>query len=67
MLEEQRLGRDDPEMARLLDSHAALLRTKGREDTASEMEDRARAIRKRNEEARRSAPSLAEQLGLGLK
>jgi hypothetical protein len=63
-LESQRLGPDSPEMARRLDADAALLRTKGREATASEMEERATAIRKRNEEARRSAPSLAEQIGL---
>jgi len=63
-LEERRLGPDSPDMAQLLDAHAALLRTKGREDTASEREDRAKAIRARNEESRRGTPSLAEQIGL---
>jgi len=63
-LEERRLGRDSPAMADLLDSHAALLRTKDRDDSASKLEDRAKAIRKQNEEARRPAPSLAERLGL---
>jgi len=63
-LEERRLGPDSPDMARLLDSHAALLRTEGREDAASEKADRAREIRTRNEASRRGPPSLAEQLGL---
>jgi hypothetical protein len=57
-LEERRLGRDSPEMADLLDSHAALLRTKDRDDSAMAREDRAKAIRKRNEEARRPASPL---------
>jgi hypothetical protein len=63
-LAERRLGRNSPEMADLLDSHAALLRTQDRTDSASEREERARAIRKQNEEARRPAPSLGERLGL---
>jgi len=63
-LGERRLGRDSREMADLLDSHAAQLRTQGRNDSASEREERASGIRKQNEDAQRPAPSLAESLGL---